>query len=88
MPSFSRWLPSVLVVLAVFVLAGTVPLNGVVVDAVLITVAVGLLIVSYLLRHRARKRLIYDRDRVSELGQPKRPEATSDGAPQTRKPAP
>lgn len=60
---YSRWVSSILVLLAVFVLAATVPVSGVFLDAVLITVAVGLLIASYVLRHRVRKQLIYDRGR-------------------------
>jgi len=87
MDPYFRWIPSSLVLLAVFALAATVPVNGVVLDTVLITLAVGLLIASYVLRHRARKRLVYQRDRdVEHRPNPSRVVTPPDAAPPPRRP--
>jgi hypothetical protein len=86
---YSRWVSSSLVLLAVFVLAATVPVNGVFLDAVLITVAIGLLIASYALRRRVREQLIYNRGRDDAKGPAGWPPVTDPtrAAPRPRRPA-
>lgn len=84
MDPYFRRIPAALVLLAVFALAATVPVHGVVFDALFIALAVGLLIASYVLRQRARKRLIYQRDRDEEH----RPDAAQVRMPPDSAPAP
>lgn len=74
----SHWIPPSLVLLAVFALAATVA-DGMFLDGILMVFAVGLLVASYGLRHRARTRLVYQCDphddeyRLDPVPRPRRP---------------